>query len=178
MGKELWDGYARPERGHRSIYKPFSNIYIGEPVRGTSSSTQAKTKTKAKTRDATSNTTDAPSATTVPLIDPEPESASIPIDNRFLKVFRTLFNPAVTSSPGEIPWNYFLHAMTSTGLFGAEKLYGSVWQFQKLAGDQSKIQFHEPHPRGKMAFTKARRVRRRLNRAFGWAGDTFVLREK
>ena len=113
-----------------SICKPLSNIYIGEPVRGTSSSTQAKAKTKAKTRDATSNTTDAPSATTVALIYPEPESASIPIDSRFLKVFRTLFfNPAVTSSPGEVPWNDFLHAMTSTGLFGAEKLYGSVWQF-------------------------------------------------
>lgn len=48
-----------------SIYKPLSNICIGELVRGTSSSTEAKTKTNAKTRDATSNTTDAPSATTV-----------------------------------------------------------------------------------------------------------------
>jgi hypothetical protein len=48
------------------------------------------------------------------------------VDARALKVFRTLFfNPEVTSTPGEIPWNDFLHAMRETG-FNVEKLYGSV----------------------------------------------------
>ncbi|KAK0644262.1 hypothetical protein B0T16DRAFT_417404 [Cercophora newfieldiana] len=91
----------------------------------------------------------------------QPTHAPIRVGARALKVFRTLFyNPEVTSSPGEVPWQDFL---TSTGLFAAEKLYGSVWQFQRLDEEsQSKIQFHQPHPRGKISFTMARRYGRRL----------------
>jgi len=70
-----------------------------------------------------------------------PKKALIAVDARSLRVFRQpFFNPGVTSSPGEIPWHDFVHAMTSTGLFSAEKLYGSVWQFQRLdAEGQSPI---------------------------------------
>lgn len=76
-------------------------------------------------------------------------------------------------------WNDFLYALTSTGMFAAEKLYGSVWQFQRVDGvDQSRIQFHEPHPRGKIPFVVARQHGRRPNRAYGWVGDMFVLRAK
>ncbi|RYP74945.1 hypothetical protein DL771_002729 [Monosporascus sp. 5C6A] len=162
-----------------NLYKPLSTIYIGEPVGVTSSNAEAPIpKTKAKTRAISSHAATGP-ATIFMDVDPKPEPISIPVDGRSLKVFRTLFfDPAVTSSPGEVSWNDFLHAMTNTGLFAAEKLYGSVWQFQKLEGDQSRIQFHEPHPRGKIPFTTARRHGRKLNRAFGWVADTFVLREK
>ncbi|KAI1645504.1 uncharacterized protein F4817DRAFT_343539 [Daldinia loculata] len=157
------------------LYKPLSTIYIGEPAGITSNEAEALTpKTKTKTRDLSSNDATGP-ATLVIDEDPKPKPIAIPVNARSLKVFRTLFfNPAIASSPGEVSWNDFLHAMTSSGLFTAEKLYGSVWQFQKLEGDQS-IQFHEPHPRGKIPFTTARRHGRRLNRAFGWGGDTFVL---
>lgn len=168
-----------------SLYVPLSTIYIGEPTKGSGKSTRAPaSKMKAKTRDVSTTDTDtaAPQqpTTTVETAESNIKPVStIPVDSRSLKVFRVLFfNPDVTSSPGEVAWTDFVHAMTSTGLFGAEKLYGSVWQFQKLAEDQSKIQFHEPHPRGKIAFTIARRMGRRLSRAFGWAGGTFVLREK
>lgn len=52
------------------------------------------------------------------------------MEARAFKVFRTLFhNPWVMSTPGEVPWADFLHAMVSTG-FVAKKLYGSVWQFR------------------------------------------------
>ena len=72
----------------------------------------------------------------------------------------------------------FVYAMTSTGIFSAEKLYGSAWQFQRLDGEgQSSIMFHEPHPLAKIPFTIARRMGRRLGRAFGWDGATFVLKE-
>ncbi|KAF3062840.1 hypothetical protein GL218_09429 [Daldinia childiae] len=157
------------------LYKPLSTIYIGEPARITSNKPKTLTlKTKTKTRELSSNTATGP--TTVIDEDPKPEPISIAVNARSLKVFRTLFfNPAKMSSPGEVLWNDFLHAMTSSGLFTAEKLYGSVWQFQKLEGDQSRIQFHEPHPRGKIPFTTARRHGRRLHRAFGWGRDTFVL---
>lgn len=68
--------------------------------------------------------------------------------------------------------------MTSTG-FATEKLYGSVWQFCPTTLDVNRsIQFHQPHPHGKMAYRIARRYGRRLNRAYGWVGSTFTLKEK
>ncbi|KAG8159806.1 hypothetical protein KVR01_010443 [Diaporthe batatas] len=91
------------------------------------------------------------------------------VDARAFKTFRTLFyNPKVTSTPGEIPWTDFLHALASTG-FVAEKLYGSVWQFRPTRLDvERSIQFHEPHPRGRIPFTVARRHGRRLSRTYRW----------
>ena len=166
-----------------NLYKPLSTIYIGGQGTDNHGAQPTASKSKAKSKDLSNRVTTSQTtviADTEQELGPEPELASIPVDARSFKVFRTLFfNPAVTSSPGEVSWNDFLHAMTSTGLFAAEKLYGSVWQFQKLVGgDQSRIQFHEPHPRGKIPFTTARRHGRRLNRAFGWAGDMFVLKDK
>jgi hypothetical protein len=40
------------------------------------------------------------------------------------------------------------------------------------------IQFHEPHPAGKIPFRVARRIGRRLERAYGWVGGMFALRGK
>ncbi|KAJ5093710.1 hypothetical protein N7456_009571 [Penicillium angulare] len=52
---------------------------------------------------------------------------SFPVDARALKVFRALFhNPAGTSTPGEVSWHDFLHAMTSVG-FTATELHGVAW---------------------------------------------------
>ncbi|KAI9368491.1 hypothetical protein BJX61DRAFT_550398 [Aspergillus egyptiacus] len=101
----------------------------------------------------------------------QPSSPDCPlaftIDQRAYRVFRTLFfNPSITATPGEIPWNDFIHAMTSVG-FTAMKLYGS-----------RSIQFYEPHPQRKLPFTTARRYGRRLSRAYGWFGGMFVLGEK
>ncbi|KAJ8119200.1 hypothetical protein ONZ43_g3808 [Nemania bipapillata] len=120
----------------------------------------------------------------------ENERASIPpgsladdqptfqVDARALKVFRTVFfDPAANTSAGEVAWRDFLHAMDSTG-FAAQKLYGSVWHFQPTTLDvERSIQFHEPHPRSKIPFLVARRHGRRLNRAYGWHGTMFVLKD-
>ncbi|KEF56708.1 uncharacterized protein A1O9_06897 [Exophiala aquamarina CBS 119918] len=68
--------------------------------------------------------------------------------------------------------------MASIG-FAAEKLYGSVWHFTPLRLDvERSIQFHEPHPSGKIPFTTARRHGSGLNRAYGWHGGIFALQEK
>ena len=78
--------------------------------------------------------------------------------------------------PGEVSWTDFLHALVSTG-FKPEKLYGSVWQFTPANLDvERSIQFHEPHPSGKIPFRKARQHGRRLFRAYGWRGEMFKLR--
>ncbi|KAI0533533.1 hypothetical protein GGR58DRAFT_486103 [Xylaria digitata] len=99
------------------------------------------------------------------------------VDARALKVFRIVFfDPAANTSAGEVAWRDFLHAMGSTG-FTAQKLYGSVWHFQPTRLDvERSIQFHEPHPRGKIPFLVARRHGRRLSRAYGWYGTMFVLK--
>ncbi|KAH8764833.1 hypothetical protein F5883DRAFT_421407 [Diaporthe sp. PMI_573] len=105
----------------------------------------------------------------------------IQVDRRALKVFGALFHtPCAESLPGEVPWNEFLHAMRSAG-FWMEKLYGSVWQFTPRRDDDSdasmsSILFHEPHPHTKIPFLHARRHGRRLGRAYGWSGQTFVLK--
>ncbi|KAF2966549.1 hypothetical protein GQX73_g7027 [Xylaria multiplex] len=100
------------------------------------------------------------------------------VDARALKVFRIVFfDPAANTSAGEVAWRDFLHAMSSTG-FTAQKLYGSVWHFQPTRLDvERSIQFHEPHPRGKIPFLVARRHGRRLSRAYGWYGTMFVLKD-
>jgi hypothetical protein len=159
-----------------AIYKPFSTPYLPshEP-----SQINVPPKIKTKTRGEPAQ--EISSGTEAPVIDSAvPQQVSIPVNARALKVFRTLFfDPAVISSPGELSWNDFLYAMTSTGMFAAEKLYGSVWQFQRTDGyDQRRIQFHEPHPRGKIPFVVARRHGRRLNRAYGWSGNMFALAGK
>lgn len=103
---------------------------------------------------------------------------SFKVDSRALKVFRTVFfDPAANTTAGEVAWRDFLHAMDSTG-FTAQKLYGSVWHFQPTKLDvERSIQFHEPHPRGKIPFLVARRHGRRLSRAYGWQGTMFVLKD-
>lgn len=165
------------------VTKPFSAFYVSQPgngldqPRGCISLAQ---KPKVKTRKAASDN--------VPENDirdhlPEPAAhmappSQIQVGRRTYHVFCTLFfNPAATSTPAEIPWIDFLRAMVAVG-FSAEKLYGSVWLFCPLMNDHNQsIQFHEPHPRRKLHFTTARRFGRRLNRAFGWTGDTFILKE-
>jgi hypothetical protein len=167
-----------------SIYRPLSTLYFelagGAPAEKAVTTIQPKTKVKTRgaanadwETDPQQQLTDAAANLS---LDRQPTFA---VDSRALKVFRNLFyQPAVTSTPGEVSWNDFLHAMTSAG-FGAEKLYGSVWHFQPSQLDvERSIQFHEPHPVGKIPFRMARRIGRRLSRAYGWVGGMFVLRQK
>ena len=186
-----WVAPAHPEKAKTTksavasseddaVYRPLSTLYFdlsasdAEKPGGT-----AQLKTKVKTR-GVGNDSQQPLqlADAVASLDLE-QQPRFSMDSRALKVFRTLFfQPTVTSTPGEVSWTDFLHAMTSTG-FRAEKLYGSVWHFQPSQLDvERSIQFHEPHPVGKIPFTTARRIGRRLARAYGWFGAMFVLKEK
>ncbi|KAK0667106.1 hypothetical protein QBC41DRAFT_304643 [Cercophora samala] len=177
-------GKRQPEKntndGVEMLLEPLSTLYFESQKttavtdhRAKPSPPPAKTKTKTKGQAKEASVGPPAAGPGPPSTEPSPK---IKVDPRSLKVFRTLFfNPGVTSSPGEIPWQDFVHAMTSTGLFSAEKLYGSAWQFQKLDSEShTRIQFHQPHPRGKIPFTNARRMGRRLTRAFGWVGEMFV----
>lgn len=166
-------------RDVEALYKPLSALHIGLDTSKANDPEENLTKTKVKTK---GNARIPPTtAADVPPEDPTPSDPqpSIPVDARALKVFRTIFHdPSAAAPQGEIPWQDFLHAMASIG-FAAQKLYGSVWQFRPVSLDVSRnIQFHEPHPRGKIPFLIARRIGRRLSRAYGWDLDMFTLKGK
>ncbi|RAK97333.1 uncharacterized protein BO80DRAFT_428331 [Aspergillus ibericus CBS 121593] len=160
-----------------TLNQPLSQVYSGLSARTLDTvQPKAKVKTRGTPRPGPAHVDEAEA-----LLRPNPadQQPIFTVDARAFKVFRTIFfNPALTSTPGEVPWNDFLHAMTSVG-FTVMKLYGSVWQFQPTKLDvERSIQFHEPHPRGKLPFTTARRYGRRLHRAYGWFGGMFVLDKK
>ncbi|KAJ4327131.1 hypothetical protein N0V84_002393 [Fusarium piperis] len=158
------------------LNRPLSNVFLDHSEDRLQGS-KAQPKVKAKTKGVPSAEPAAIPAVSEPdTLDPQP---TFHVDARTLKVFRTLFfNPEVSSTPGSVLWNDFLHAMVSTG-FRAEKLYGSVWQFSPTKLDvERSIHFHEPHPKGKIPFEVARRHGRRLTRAYGWFGGMFMLKKK
>ncbi|KAK4499316.1 hypothetical protein PRZ48_009829 [Zasmidium cellare] len=177
-------GGANKDKTMEMLTKPLSEVYFDlerRTERTTDKSSvarQAKTKTKTRGLPAPASTDDAPPAEAAPPVDTQPV---FHVDARALKVFRTLFyTPSATSTPGEVKWDDFLWAMTSTS-FRLEKLYGSVWQFTPARLDvETPIQFHEPHGsmNGKIPFFLARRHGRRLNRNYGWHGGMFALAEK
>ncbi|KAI9879339.1 MAG: hypothetical protein M1830_008799 [Pleopsidium flavum] len=132
-------------------------------------------KTKIKSRGAVQPT--EPVTATEQLEQHKPDiQPTFAVSKRAFKVFSILFhNPAQSDTPGQVAWSDFLHAMAATG-FAPEKLYGSVWQFTPTKLDvERSIQFHEPHPRREIPFRTARRHGRRLNRAYGWSGNMFVV---
>jgi hypothetical protein len=142
---------------------------------------------KHKTRDVPAEESVPLSDTgTPPSVQPD-EQPTLYLSHRHLSVYCTLFyTPNASSTPGEVPWTNFLSAMAAVG-FAPEMLYGSVWSFTPIPPTMTTptsldlalcIQFHEPHPSGKIPYRTSRRHGRRLNRAYGWHGMIFKLEEK
>jgi hypothetical protein len=97
------------------------------------------------------------------------------LDKRSRKAFRAVFHSGFTGNiPSEIPWTDFLHAMVQMG-FSAEKLHGSAWQFPSVKdGTLRPFQAHNPHSNSmKLPLAWARRIGRRLSRAYGWTSGMF-----
>ncbi|KAI9868436.1 MAG: hypothetical protein M1813_005880 [Trichoglossum hirsutum] len=168
------------------IYKPFSQLYFGseqqperEDIQPTSS-IKTKTRGVARPPDASEIIEREQPFTPAASADSHDVQPTFLVDKRAMKVFAMLFHTPLSRSsmPGEVSWTDFLHALVSTG-FKPEKLYGSVWQFTPANLDvERSIQFHEPHPSGKIPFCTARRHGRRLFRVYGWHGAMFRLREE
>ena len=173
---------ASSSRHVDDIISPFSDMHISrneETISNNSHFDKQQVKEKIKTHGTTDVTNQKKQQTEAKLPNPVAQLAPIHVDPRTFKVLQTLFyTSSTTATPGEIPWKEFLHAMTSIG-FQAEKLYGSAWQFTPTTLDVERgIMFHEPHPIAKIRFFTARNFKRRLNRAYGWSGGSFVLKEK
>ncbi|KAF2143937.1 uncharacterized protein K452DRAFT_285979 [Aplosporella prunicola CBS 121167] len=163
------------------MVKPLSEIYfeLERLTERTVDRTNALPAPKQKPKTRGTPGPASPAYASTPASEQAPASTAPPtvaVDKRALKVFSTLFyTPSQHTQPGEVPWPDFLHAMASAG-FAPTKLYGSVWQFAPQDCDvQRSIQFHEPHPAGKIPYRMARRHGRRLERAFGWNGGMFAL---
>lgn len=165
----------------KSITTPLSSIFLGceAPSARKEILASSTTKSKVKSR-GTPQPTAVESSSTLPVrpqsTDPQP---TFEVEARALKVFHVIFfDPGANTTLGEVAWTDFVHALDCVG-FRAQKLYGSVWHFQPTTLDvERSIQFHEPHPQGKISFLIARRHGRRLNRAYGWVGSMFVLKAK
>jgi hypothetical protein len=105
----LKDGDLRKPSLAVSAGLPNSRAENREP--GSSRQTPLPTRAKLKKKGSPYET---PPVNTAADVEVNSEKSTIPVDTRALKVFRTLFfDPAVTSSPGEVSWNDFLHAMTN-----------------------------------------------------------------
>ncbi|KAF8349259.1 hypothetical protein F5887DRAFT_1233694 [Amanita rubescens] len=162
------------------LCQPLSQLYFELEHRTQSTLSPEKEslrKSKVKTR-GTAQVVELPANVIPEAMSEIGVEPSFTVDKRAFQIFSTLFyTPSRTSQPGEIAWTDFLHAMGSVG-FGIEKLYGSVWQFTPGSLDAgSSIQFHEPHPSGKLPFRTVRRNGRRLFRAYGWHAGMFRLCE-
>ncbi|PKS05137.1 hypothetical protein jhhlp_008504 [Lomentospora prolificans] len=177
-----WTEPQREEKGAKAPetteFVPIFNPTPVDPPHRDFPVPKRKVKTKGIPRAEATPEPNLPSSTAANVPIETADNRAIPVDARSLKVFRALFFcPDVTSTPGEVSWTDFLHAMVSAG-FQAEKLYGSVWAFKSNNPPHpGSIQFHEPHPRGKLSFTTARRIGRRLDRAYGWSISTFTLKK-
>jgi hypothetical protein len=160
------------------LLQPLSEVYFDLEQR-TKNSIEPDQVRQKKTKEKTRGEARPPNEPAMEQV-PDPQTPDkqplFTVDRRAYKVFSTLFyKPSTSSLPGEIFWLDFCHAMSSVG-FVAEKLYGSVWHFKPTKLDvETSIHFHEPHPTAKLPFRTARRYGRRLNRAYGWHGEMFLL---
>ncbi|KAM0426356.1 hypothetical protein ACHAPT_008397 [Fusarium lateritium] len=90
------------------VEQPLSPFYFGLPGNRSSEKTDSRIstktlKTKVKTRAAANRSSEQEEVTPEPTTSEEMQP-SFQVDQRALKVFRTLFfNPEVTSTPGEVP---------------------------------------------------------------------------
>ncbi|KAL9568575.1 hypothetical protein ACKAV7_007377 [Fusarium commune] len=115
-----WVEPTKEKKKVLDIEQPLSTFFFGlssdDPDTKASGRLSVKpAKTKLKTRGTMTKSTETDEAPAeamaeVTLEDPKPV---FKVDRRTLKTFRILFyDPDVTSTPGEVPWNDFLHAVT------------------------------------------------------------------
>ena len=136
--------------------------------------TDGATLTKAKVKTRRQDTVSAEAVVEARVPAPSTTPPTISVHKRAYKTFTTLFyTPDNDGQPGEISWLDFLQAMSSVG-FAVQKLDGSAWMFKPQDEVQRGIIFHEPHPHGKIPLHVARRHGRRLQKAYGWTGETFT----
>ncbi|KAF5618616.1 asparaginase 3 [Fusarium sp. NRRL 52700] len=106
--------------------------------------------------------------------DKEPAKATQPlkVSSSTAEVFATLFDK--TQSRGSLSWSSFEAAMSELG-FSVLPRFGSVYTFRPSEDMDIKrpVSIHRPH-QSQMEGYLILILARRLNRAYGWSGDSFV----
>jgi hypothetical protein len=161
---------------HESELKPQSQIFhdISSEITGSFDKSNISVKGKEKTRGPAAE----PEAAAEPAREPSPEPLrDIVLSKKSHNVLRAFFHKADSSQQhvGKVKWDEVVRALVDVG-FTAEHMYGSQWQFtpSNRLGLARGISFHEPHPSNEVPLELARRMGRRLNRAYGWDGSTFT----
>ncbi|KAI0977415.1 hypothetical protein F4678DRAFT_477449 [Xylaria arbuscula] len=112
--------------------------------------------------------------------DTQPTRDLISVRCRARHVFYSLFyNPPRTPKPHRlITWSNIKKAMVSTGLITFEILFPRICIFQMSDDNRTVIVFDQERPIGRSRpLEQLMRDGRRLNKAFGWTYDTFVLKK-
>ncbi|KAK4233064.1 hypothetical protein C8A03DRAFT_19784 [Achaetomium macrosporum] len=163
---------STPTEGKAAILREASEAKQKVKTRGVADPSKATAAENTEKQQQQENEPEPPPTVTKPVFH---------LPKRAMRVMRVLFHhpSAHNQQPGDVDWKDFLHTMVAMG-FVAKKMYGSAWNFtpsgETLTACCSRqcIIFHEPHPVGKLDFMVARRVGRRLNRAYGLDAECFV----
>ncbi|KAG9674466.1 hypothetical protein KCU99_g7054, partial [Aureobasidium melanogenum] len=173
---------AAPEQKHEAVNEPLSSTYLqlrSSHKRQTSVQFQDALSISREPRDSAGLVTvghvgagtDSETSETL-------KKTPFIVDKRAKRTLSALFyTPSSNDMPGDTTWTEFVHAMLSIG-FVVEKLFGSVWHFvspESVIGEH--IQFHAPHAGDKVRYHVARLFGRRLQRAYGWSEDMFVVQQ-
>lgn len=97
----------------------------------------------------------------------------IPVSKASLDIFRRCFVSYGKHSNGNVRFELFARALVEAGLSPSQSAVGSAVTFR---GDKGSIAVHKPHPVPTINPICLRAFGKRLNHAFGWDMDTFVLR--
>jgi len=116
------------------------------------------------------------------LDEPVPElQVTIPVKPTTLRIFSMMFSSAAEAGAKLVNWDDFVLAMQDAG-FSSRQTTGSEVVFQPEEGNQwgwaGRINFHKPHPAGKIDRVLLRAMGRRMRRWYGWEEWVFVVREK
>ncbi|TVY32367.1 hypothetical protein LOCC1_G008893 [Lachnellula occidentalis] len=163
---------------------PTQTEWGATPTAKLDSKTTSKPKAKAKTR-AEEPVPDVSPLALAPEQQAPQQQLSIPVKATTLRILSMMFSStadADTDAIGKlVNWDDFVLAMQDAG-FTSRQTTGSEVVFQPAESNQwgwgGRINFHKPHPVGKIDRVLLRAMGRRMGRWYGWGEGVFVVREK
>ncbi|CAG8950578.1 hypothetical protein HYFRA_00002787 [Hymenoscyphus fraxineus] len=103
-----------------------------------------------------------------------------PVKAPTLRILNTMFSSTAEAASKLINWDDFVIAMSDVG-FKSRQTTGSEVVFQPEENDRGwsgRINFHKPHPVGKIDRVMMRAIGKRMGRWYGWKDGLFVLKAK
>ncbi|TVY16872.1 hypothetical protein LARI1_G006322 [Lachnellula arida] len=144
--------------------------------------TPKPSKTKAKPKTHASEPPPAISSPSAPAPAPRPHhQLRIPVKPTTLRILSMMFSSTSTDADKLVNWDDFVLAMQDAG-FSSRQTTGSEVVFQPAEGNAwgwgGRINFHKPHPGGKIDRVMIRAMGRRMGRWYAWGEGVLVIRGK